>query len=465
MNKTKAHIVLGSGGVRAIAYVGALEVLEEAGIEFVSISACSAGSLIGAVVATGQSMRDVREKLEQLDLRRLISRVTAPWLFRYAAWLRWPFAQYDSMAVVEVVEEVIGAGHTFKDLEIPFATPAIDLLSKRLLVYSTDTHKSMKVADAVRIAVSGPPLFPLYAAEGRVVMDAAIATQCPIWMVGRFDDEYPIVTLKPADEAATTPPRWINSFLLTMIGASAACQDQHLIDQIPRVRSLEIPVSDIKATDFAEGQKRKQYLIEAGRRVARQCLERWGQDLVGEPRRLYRQSRQSERSHDAQAAATASAMMEGFANRLSRFARKQLFISYSHNDQKWLDVIRAPLEPYVKLCDNVWDDRQIQPGEKWRETITDALDQTAVALLLVSPSFLNSQFIREVELPYFIEAAERYAVKVYWLLLSDLDNLNNPLDERQAILNPKPPLDQLPAEKLVLELAKLGRLVARAMEP
>jgi predicted acylesterase/phospholipase RssA len=465
MAQTKAHIVLGSGGVRTLAYIGALEVLKNAGIEFASISACSAGSLIGAIVATGWSMHEVRAKIEAIDLSRLISRRRFRGLLRYMTLLRWPFAMYDSAVVVEVIEELIGAGRTFGDLQIPFATPAIDLLSKRLLVYATDTHQTMKVADAVRIAVGIPPLFPPHDSRGRVVVDAAIATKCPVWMVGRFDDEYPILALKPAETATTNPPRWITSFLPTIIEAGAACQDQYLIDQIPRTRELDIPVSDLKTGDFAEAEKRKQYLFEVGRRVARQCLERWGPDLAGEPRRLHRPSTQTERSHDEQAVATASAMMEGFANRLSRFARKKLFISYSHRDQKWLDVIKAPLEPFVELRGlKVWDDRHIPPGEDWRKMIADALAQTRIALLLISPNFFKSEFIRNEELRYFIDAAERYAVKVHWLLLSDIGDSVNPLSHKQAILNPGTPLDQLPADKLVLELAKLGRVVAGEME-
>ena len=465
MARTKAHIVLGSGGVRTLAYVGALEVLEDAGIEFASISACSAGSLVGAVVATGQPMRDVREKIERIDLRQMVSRGRLPGLLLHLAWLRWPFAKYDSAVVVKVIEELIGPGQTFGDLEIPFAAPAIDLLSKRLLVYATDTHPTMKVADAVRIAVGIPPMYPPHDAEGRIVFDAGIATHCPVWMVGRFDDEYPILALKPAGAAMTTPPRWIASFVLTVIEAGAACQDQHLIDQIPRVRELEIPVSDLRVDDFVEAEKRKQYLFETGRRVARQCLERWGPDLTGEPRRLRRPATKAAPSHDEQAVATASAMMEGFANRLSRLSRKQLFISYSHRDQEWLDVIKAPLEPYVELHGlKVWDDRHIPPGEDWRKTIADALAQTRVALLLVSPGFIRSEFIRDEELRYFLDAAERYAVKVHWLLLSDLGDLENPLADRQAILSPAIPLDALPPDKLVLQLAEVGRILARQVE-
>ena len=76
--RTRVHLVLGSGGVKTLAYVGALAVLEEAGIEFASISACSAGSLIGALVATGLPMREVQARVEAVDLRRLLGKPSLP---------------------------------------------------------------------------------------------------------------------------------------------------------------------------------------------------------------------------------------------------------------------------------------------------------------------------------------------------------------------------------------------------
>mgnify|MGYP000320030076 CR=1 FL=1 len=53
-------------------------------------------------------------------------------------------------------------------------------------------------------------------------------------------------------------------------------------------------------------------------------------------------------------------MMQGFANRLPRFSRKQLFISYSHQDRPWLEVVKGsatsasvptPLAEYQALPD------------------------------------------------------------------------------------------------------------------
>lgn len=463
--RTRVHLVLGSGGVKTLAYVGALAVLEEAGIEFASISACSAGSLIGALVATGLPMREVQARVEAVDLRRLLGQPSLPGPLRYVSWLRWPFAPYDSDAVVRIMEELIGPGKTFGEMAIPFATAGIDLLSKQLLVYASETHADMKVTEAVRIAVGIPLFFPPHEAGGRVVVDAAIATHCPIWMVGRFDDEFPIVALQPADAPVTTPPQGIGRFIKTIVGAGVASRDHYLIDEIPRARLIEVPVFDLEMEQFDAAQTRKPYLFDAGRRAATACLRDWGNDLSGERRRAQAGSRPADRIHDERAVMTASAMMRGFANRLSRISRSQLFISYSHRDKAWLDVVKAPLEPYVELRGlQVWDDTRIEAGELWRDAIDRALASTRVALLLVSPGFLASPFIRSEELGFFLEAAARYAVKVRWVLLSAIGDAPNPVGHIQAMHDMATPLDALSAPDLVRALAAIGRQLAADLD-
>ena len=50
-NQTLVHLVLGGGGVLSLSCAGTLNVLEEQGIQFRSVSCCSAGTVIGALLS------------------------------------------------------------------------------------------------------------------------------------------------------------------------------------------------------------------------------------------------------------------------------------------------------------------------------------------------------------------------------------------------------------------------------
>ena len=98
--------------------------------------------------------------------------------------------------------------------------------------------------------------------------------------------------------------------------------------------------------------------------------------------------------------------------------RHELFISYSHKDRVFLERFwthLSPLETQYGL--QRWDDSRIKPGDIWLDEIEQALDRAQVALLLVSPDFLASDFIRRQELPCLFEAAQNDGLKILWVPL------------------------------------------------
>jgi len=71
-------------------------------------------------------------------------------------------------------------------------------------------------------------------------------------------------------------------------------------------------------------------------------------------------------------------------------SRTKVFISYSHLDKEYLKDIQRHFKPFLSHID-FWDDTKIQPGQKWKEEIKNAINETKVAILLVSTDFLGSE--------------------------------------------------------------------------
>ena len=67
------------------------------------------------------------------------------------------------------------------------------------LVY-TETHPEMRVAEAVEIATAIPLAYPPHQVGDRLIVDAAIATQSPVWLTAAveplFEERLPIVVLR-----------------------------------------------------------------------------------------------------------------------------------------------------------------------------------------------------------------------------------------------------------------------------
>jgi hypothetical protein len=142
----------------------------------------------------------------------------------------------------------------------------------------------------------------------------------------------------------------------------------------------------------------------------------------------------------------------------------QIFISYSHKDQKWLERLRTHLRPFEQAYQiRIWDDKKIGAGVKWRDEITKALASTKVALLLVSPNFLASEFITREELPRLLEAARKEKIIILWIAISASAVFETEIKDYQAANDPTKPLDTLKPARLNEELVKIGELVKSVM--
>jgi len=128
--------------------------------------------------------------------------------------------------------------------------------------------------------------------------------------------------------------------------------------------------------------------------------------------------------------------------------RLKVFVSYSRKDVGFLDEIKVHFKPFKERIE-FWDDSKIEPGQKWKDEIQKALDQTKVGILLVSADFLASDFIAENELPPILNAAEQEGAVILTVILRPcLFEEFNDINQYQTLNPPsKPIVDMTDVEK------------------
>lgn len=96
----------------------------------------------------------------------------------------------------------------------------------------------------------------------------------------------------------------------------------------------------------------------------------------------------------------------------------ELFYSYAHEDERHLNQLQKHLNVLVtdRLMSH-WYDRDIPAGDEWDRKIDERIRSADIILLIVSPSFLDSEYIREKELKIALERHEAGEARVIPVIL------------------------------------------------
>lgn len=111
-----------------------------------------------------------------------------------------------------------------------------------------------------------------------------------------------------------------------------------------------------------------------------------------------------------------------------------VFIAYARKDkslQRRLKEHLAPLERENLI--RIWFDGMITPGEAWEATLQEHLRSAEVVLLLISASFMSSDYCYETEMKQAVERHQRGAALVIPIILKPVDWHNAPFAALQAL--------------------------------
>jgi NTE family protein len=168
-------LVLGGGGMKGLAHVGALRALEERGWIPDVIVGTSIGALLGAAWANGFStaeLADVALSLVRADVFHVARRDIAVKLIRAPA-------IYRGAPLEALIRGFVG-GLTFEELERRLVTASVDINSGMQVYWGLPGLKHVSVADAVLASCALPGFFPPREIDGRFYVDGALADNLPV---------------------------------------------------------------------------------------------------------------------------------------------------------------------------------------------------------------------------------------------------------------------------------------------
>nr|WP_092067504.1 patatin-like phospholipase family protein [Dendrosporobacter quercicolus]NSL46625.1 patatin-like phospholipase family protein [Dendrosporobacter quercicolus DSM 1736]SDL57838.1 NTE family protein [Dendrosporobacter quercicolus] len=163
--RPKTGLVLGSGGLRGLAHVGVLKVLERENIPIDYIAGCSIGALIGALYCSGHSPETILKLAKHLKRRH---------------WLDFVVPKMGLFSGDKVLEttRLLTQQKTFSDLNIPLAIVATEINQGQEVVFNQGD-----LAKAVRASVSVPGVFVPYQWDDMLLVDGAVVNPTPIDVV------------------------------------------------------------------------------------------------------------------------------------------------------------------------------------------------------------------------------------------------------------------------------------------
>ena len=168
-------LVLGGGGVKGLAHVGAWRALVEAGLRPKGIVGTSIGAVVGALAASGMSHEEGRRlalEVEHDDIVRIDRR---------SVWINGirQISVFRGEALRGHYEKLLPPGG-WDDLEIPLLINAVDLTDGSTAWFGHGARTDLSLLDAAYASSALPVFYPPLLRNGRAYVDGGAAHPLPM---------------------------------------------------------------------------------------------------------------------------------------------------------------------------------------------------------------------------------------------------------------------------------------------
>jgi NTE family protein len=295
----RADGVFSGGGIKGLAFAGALQAAAEAGYdEWDKVAGTSAGAITAMALAVGYDAAGLRAQLDSFDFGSLadygaLGKLEIPINLirldgvtmgrKLSAWIE------------QLLEEAPRPATTFGDLE-PGRLQVVgaDIAHSRMVVFPDDVGlyvdedgrpllpAEFPIADAVRISAGYPYFFPpVHLRDGQthkqgVLVDGGVTSTYPVFLFDRAHPAHPTWGFRlyagdPPERPSYTEIEgllWPIDTLKAIVDTSTNALDRFELKAFG-ARTVAIPTGDIETLDFALTAEQKRDLYERGYQAAK----------------------------------------------------------------------------------------------------------------------------------------------------------------------------------------------------
>lgn len=325
--KKKCNAVFEGGGVKGIAFAGAITELEKSGYEFENLVGTSAGAIAAALLAVGYTGKEIAKELSDVDYELFYGKgkfgavgSVVSFIKNYGAYnsgyfLRWfegLLKRKNKLFFKDILTGSVNNKYRYKCQMI-----ASDITQQQMLLLPKDLKQfginpdNFSIALAVQMSMSIPFFykpFQLKDENGKVhfIVDGGILSNYPLWVLDAEDggeSDVPTFGLKFIDDKdlACCNPRQISNIAEYSQSVLSTIIDGHDNYYISTkngdfARSILIStcinenkgIKKIKSTDFDLADEEANALFKNGENAVREFLcewqhEKWKKQYRGKP--------------------------------------------------------------------------------------------------------------------------------------------------------------------------------------
>lgn len=250
-------LALGGGGARGFAHIGVIQVLEQNGIRADVVTGTSAGSLVAALYASGQSAADLERTAMSMDEAALID-----W-----SWQAWGRGLLLGESLARYVRQTVGT-RLIENMARPLGILATDLQTGEGVLF-----RRGDVAQAVRASSAVPGVFTPVNISGRQYVDGGLVAPVPVSQTRLMGAEV-VLAVDISSDPRDGPTAGPLEVLLQTTSIMAQSINRHELGRADVV--VRPALAGVGSTDFAARQRS----IEAGRAAMRALLPRLRAELA-----------------------------------------------------------------------------------------------------------------------------------------------------------------------------------------